>query len=319
MNRDTVRSGAIVLAIFCFVGCAQGEDAQGPQPLIPDTPDGTIEVVARHLAQHDPGILWEALPDGYRTDINDLTAEFAAKMDAELYDRSFALLRSAVEVLQDKQSLILGSQTVTATGIDVEQLEHGTSSGLAAMHVLLTSQIVTLEGLAGIDWKVFLDTTGAQLLQVADTAADNEDVVENPFAALRELSVETVTVADDRAVVRLTSGERPPEEIQLTRVEDRWVPSELAEEWPQYVAEARAGLDELTPEKIAEAKPQAVMALTMAEGIVQQVAAIETSEEFDKMMGPMVESVMGSLAMLPQMTSDEPAEDSPDPATEPDE
>jgi hypothetical protein len=306
MNRDTVRSCAIILAILCSVSCARGDDAQAPQPLIPDTPDGTIEVVARHLAEHDPGIVWEALPASYRADIDDLTAQFAAKMDAELYNRSFALLRSAVEVLQDKQALILGSETVTGTGIDVEQLERGTTSGLAAMHVLLTSRIVTLEGLAGIDWKVFLDTTGAQLLQVADNAAGDENLEEDPFAALRELSVETVNVTDDRAVVRVTSGERPPEEIELTRVEGRWMPSELVEKWPEHVAEARAGLDELTPEQIAEIKPQAMMGLAMAEGIVQQVAAVETSEDFDAMMGPMVESVMGSLAILAKAAPSEP-------------
>jgi hypothetical protein len=312
MSRLLDRFALTLLVSVLVLGCARRADTVAPEPLLPETPDGTVLAVAKHLADHDPGILWEALPPSYRTDINDLTRAFAAAMDAELYDRSMALLRRAVEVLQEKQPIILRSQTVAGSGVDVAALERGMTGALAAGHALLTSPVATLEGLGAIDWQKFLSTTGGQLMTLADgaPAAGAEAPAEQPLAMLRGLKVETVSTTGDAAVLRLTSGDREPKEIKLTRVEGRWVPTEMAEQWPQKVAEAKAKLAELTPERFAELKPQALMGLAMAEGFVGQVAAIQTPEEFDAAVGPMIEAVMGNLAFLPQGGTEEetPAE-----------
>ncbi|MCU0234714.1 MAG: hypothetical protein MUE90_11880 [Thermoanaerobaculales bacterium] len=312
MSRLLDRFALTLLVSVLVLGCARRADTVAPEPLLPETPDGTVLAVAKHLADHDPGILWEALPPSYRTDINDLTRAFAAAMDAELYDRSMALLRRAVEVLQEKQPIILRSQTVAGSGVDVAALERGMTGALAAGHALLTSPVATLEGLGAIDWQKFLSTTGGQLMTLADgaPAAGAEAPAEQPLAMLRGLKVETVSTTGDTAVLRLTSGDREPKEIKLTRVEGRWVPTEMAEQWPQKVAEAKAKLAELTPERFAELKPQALMGLAMAEGFVGQVAAIQTPEEFDAAVGPMIEAVMGNLAFLPQGGTEEetPAE-----------
>ncbi len=312
MHRLLDRFAMTLLVSVLVLGCARRADTVAPEPLLPETPDGTVLAVAKHLADHDPGILWEALPASYRTDINDLTRTFAATMDAELYNRSMALLRRTVEVLQEKQPIILASQTVTGTGVDVAALERGMTGALAAGHALLTSPVATLEGLSAIDWKQFLGTTGGTLMTLADAtpAAGAETEAEQPLAMLRGLKVETVSTTGDAAVLRLTSGDREPKEIKLTRVEGRWVPTEMAEQWPQKVAEAKAKLAELTPERFAELKPQALMGLAMAEGFVGQVAAIQTPEQFDAAVGPMIEAVMGNLAFLPQggMEDETPAE-----------
>jgi hypothetical protein len=312
MHRLLDRFAVTLLFSVLVLGCARRADTVAPQPLLPETPDGTVLAVAKHLADHDPGILWEALPASYRTDITDLTRAFAGAMDAELYDRSMALLRRTVEVLQEKQPIILASRTVTGTGVDVAALERGMTGALAAGHALLTSPVATLEGLGAIDWKPFLGTTGAQLMALADAtpAAGAEEAAEQPLAMLRSLEVATVSATADAAVLRLSSGDREPKEIKLTRVEGRWVPTEMAEQWPQRVAEAKAKLAELTPERFAELKPQALMGLAMAEGFVGQVAAIQTPEQFDAAVGPMIEAVMGNLAFLPQGGMDDapPAE-----------
>jgi hypothetical protein len=320
MPHAAARFAATVLSTVFILGCAREAVTVAPEPLIPDTPDGTVRAVARHLADHDPSILWEALPETYRTDINELTRAFAAKMDAELYNRSMALARRTVEVLQDKQALILGSQTVASTGVDVAEVERGMNGGLAVAHALLSSEITTLEGLGAVDWSGFLSGTGSQLMVLADNAApaaEPEAAGEDLFATLRNLTVETVSISEDSAVLRITAADEEPEEVALTRVEGRWVPADMAAEWPQKVAEARARLEELTPEKIAELKPQAMFGLAMAEAFVEQMAAIESSEQFDAAVGPMLQSVMGSLAFAPPPAGEAPpADDEPAQAVE---
>ncbi len=77
----------------------------------------------------------------------------------------------------------------------------------------------------------------------------------------------------------------------MTQVEDRWVPARWPKQWDAKVAEARTTLEEITPEKMQEMKGQAMFGFAMAEGFVQQLSTIETSEEFDATMGPMIEGI----------------------------
>jgi hypothetical protein len=52
--------------------------------------------------------------------------------------------------------------------------------------------------------------------------------------------------------------------------------------------------------------------LAMAEAFVEQMAAIESSEQFDAAVGPMLQSVMGSLALAPPPAGEAPpADDEP--------
>lgn len=296
MQHVVARSIVTLLVSILVLGCAREAVTVGPEPLIPDSPDGTVRAVAKHLVEHDPGILWEALPESYRSDINELTVSFAAKMEPELYNRSMELARHAVEVLQDKQSIILGSSLVASSGVDAGELDRGMSSGLAAAHALLSSEISNLSGLAAVDWQGFLSATGGQIMRIADGAGSDAEADESSLAMLRDITVEHLTTTDDTAVLRITAGDKPPEEVELTRVEGRWVPTELAQEWQEKVAEARARLEELTPERIAELKPQAMFGLAMAEAFVEQIAAIQSPEEFDAAIAPMFEAVMGSFA-----------------------
>ena len=91
-----------------------------------------------------------------------------------------------------------------------------------------------------------------------------------------------------------------PVEFQLVRVEDRWIPADVASQWPQVVASARERMQSMTPEEVAGIAMQVSIGLGVAEGIVEQIAAIESVEEFDAAMGAMLESVMGTVtAMMP--------------------
>lgn len=298
------------LCLFClaaFSGCAaESNGTVAPAQSIPDTPDGTVAAVAETLADGHPEVLWQALPESYRNDLTELTRTFAGKMDPQLYDRSLAVLRRAVEVLQDKQQLILDSETVAMSGADRERAEQTMGSFLGIAQTLLNSEITTLEGLGNVDWEQYLATTGASLMEQARKIKLEED--EDPMAGLRTLQAEVLESTADTATLRLTMEGEEPEEVEMTRVEGRWVPTELAEEWSEKMAEARQGLAEMSPEKMDEVKGQAMMGLAMAEGMIEQVAAVETAEEFDALIGPMLEAVMGSVAQAMPQQEEAPAE-----------
>jgi hypothetical protein len=307
-----------VFACVVALGCAQEAEIIAAQPAIPATPDGTIMAVAQSLADNHPEIFWEALPESYRADINGLTTSFAAKMDPELYDRSMALTLKFIDVIQSKQGIILASKTVQNTGADVAAIEARMTPTLAVVRTFFGSDISTLAGLAAIDWQAYLAGTGAQLMAQADAipAVEGKD----PFVLFDSLKVEVLEQTGDTARLRVTATGEDPEEVTLTRVENRWVPSEMAEQWQAKVAEAHARLDELTPEKVQELKGQAMFGLAMAEGFVTQLSTIETSEEFDATVGPMLQGLMRNIGnLMPEAAGDDDSEseiEEPEPATE---
>lgn len=302
-------SRPILLVLVCCIalGCAQETEIDAAQPTLPSSPDGTIEVIALNLADNHPEILWEAMPESYRADINEITALFAAKMDPELYDRSMALALNFVDVIQSKQDIILASNTVAGTGVDVAEIEARMGPSLAITRTFFASEVSTLAGLAAIDWQQYLAGTVAQLMAQADAieAVEGED----PFLLLDTLEVEVLDETGDTALLRITAGDEEPEEVAMTRVENRWVPTEMAEQWDAKVAEARTALEELTPEKVQEMKGQAMFGLAMAEGFVTQLATIETSEEFDATVGPMLQGILGGMGSFMPGDSDDDYED----------
>ena len=285
----------VIFAFVCLValGCAQETEIIAAQPTIPATPDGTVMAVAQNLADNHPEILWEALPASYRTDITELTQLFATKMDPEVYDRAMAITLSMVDVIQAKQSIILASETMAGTGVDVAAVEARMTQTLQIARTFFSSEISTLTGLGALDWQQYLAGTVSQLMTQADAIEAEEG--QDPFLLFDSVEIEVLEQTSNTARLRITVPDEEPEEVTLTLIEDRWVPAELAEQWDAKVMEARTSLEEITPEKIQEMKGQAMFGFTMAEGFVQQLSMIESSEEFDATMGPMIAGLMGNI------------------------
>ena len=291
MNRLTSTFGVLLLTL----GFAQHADTAVPGTTLPETPDGTVVVIAQQLLDHNPEIIWEALPKSYRTDINEITSAFAEKMDPEVYNRAFSLVMRAVEVLDDRKDIILASETFRSSGADGDEIRMGLANTQAYIKTMKASDIATLEGLGKVDWRQFLATTGAQMLEHAESIETDDG--DNPLDDLKTLKVETLDLSDDRATLRISSEDHEPEEVEMARVEGRWIPADLAGEWPKQNAEIRRLLAEYTPEEMAAKKTQIMMFFGMADGLIEQIASLQTPEEFDAAIGPMLAPFMGAASM----------------------
>jgi hypothetical protein len=277
--------------LIAAAGCARTADSVVQQPTLPDSPDGTVVAVAEALQDNHAEILWIALPESYQNDITEITHEFAGKMDPAIYDRAFALVIRAIEVLDDRKDVILGSETFKSTGADAEDIRTGLNSAQMFTQALKSSEVATLGGLGSIDWGQFLATTGSEILENA--AALETEGGDSPLDELESLTVETLEISDDRATLRISSAEHEPEDVEMVRVEGRWIPAEMADEWPEFVQDAREGLAEMTPENMAAQETQIMMVFGMADGFIEQVASLQTPEEFDAAIGPMLAPLMG--------------------------
>jgi len=271
---------------------------------LPDSPDGTIKAVFESLADKHPEVLWHALPASYQNDINEVTHAFANKMDAELWDTTFTLVKKAAGVLRDKKQYILESSFMDAAGDESVRIEGNWDTVLAVLDDLFSSEISKLDNLKTIDWEQYLKTTGTRIMgRAADisTAKTAEEPDEDVIAKLRQTTVETVSREGNVATVKVSAPGEDPEEISLTLVEGRWVPTEMADEWDEGVAEAKEKIAEISEEEIAEGKMQAMMMFGMADAVLDQLAAVNSKEELEQVIQGVLGPFMGMGGEEPQI------------------
>jgi hypothetical protein len=264
---------------------------------LPDSPDGTVRAVFEALADRHPEILWQALPPTYQKDISDVTHAVADKIDPELWDAAFGLGTKATGVLRDKKEYFLSSSMMNAAGAEKERVEGNWDTAVAALDSFFSSELSQLENLKTMDWERFLSTTVVAIMdRVSEIEAQKEGGGEDIQAKLRNTTVETVSLDGDLATVKISTPDEDPEEVDLTRVEGRWVPTEMAEDWDQKMADAKQRIGEVTEEEMAEAKMQVMMVFGMVEAALDQLAAVSSQEEFDQAIQGLLGPFMGMAA-----------------------
>jgi hypothetical protein len=265
---------------------------------IPGSPDGTVRAVSAALADRHPEVLWQALPPRYQKDITELTHAFAGRMDPAVWDAAFGLGRKAAGILRDKKALFLDSEMLQATGDDRRRIEDGWDSVVSVLDSFFSSDVTRLETLKTIDWERYLSTTGRQLMsQAAEVSkARGDNAYEREFAnKLQQTKVELVSRDGDQATVRMTAPGEEPEELPLTRVENRWVPTGMAADWDVKVAAAREKLASLTEEEVAQGSAQAMAVIGMADAMLTELEGVESAEQLDEKLQGLFGPLLGGF------------------------
>lgn len=278
---------------------------------IPDTPDGTVKVVAEELANRHPEVLWQALPPSYQKDVAELTHAFAARMDPTVWTAAFGLGRKTADLLRDKKTIILSSSMLESAGDNRQHLEDGWDPMVSVLDGFFSSDVARLDALKTMDWEHYLQTTGRDLMNRAAEAskASGEDSFDRDFSQkLKKTKIEVVSQEGDQATLLVSAPDEQPEELKLTRVEGRWVPSDMAADWDREIADAKQKLATLSDEEIQQQSMQAMMAIGMVDGMLTELESVETSEQFEQaiqgFLGPFLGGNMGEGFMPDPSTSD---------------
>jgi len=280
-----VTAGALLLT-----GCGKKAE-EAATVTIPDAPDNAIQTVITEFAKGNGGILWQAMPASYQSDVNTLAQLAGSKIDPELYDSSFATIARLAEVIDQQQVLILNSSVMQGRSAEeMAELEAALPSIVGLLGAITSSELASSTGLLNFNGQDFFDTTVSQFTQYAETLgqlAGEESMLSNYMN-----TVVTVVEADDLQATLLTTvpGKEPLEQV-FTKVEQRWVPSEMASDWSSEIAEAKAELDATFIEDMAAQKPQIMSVLAMIDGVLAQIAAAENQQQFDQ-------SLQGAILMM---------------------
>lgn len=310
MNR-IARSIALVTlgAAFTLTACDKKEEAAAPgatpaagsaaKPATPApapapaTADAAMKALMDGIIAKKPQAAWDFLPASYQKDVTGLVQEIGGKVDAELYNKAFAVLNKALGVLKTKKDFLLKSpmvaQALQNPMLPPGAVEKNWDAVVTMLGTLAASELSKAENLKSLDVGKFLSGTGAQLMgQGFDLA---KAAGQDPTAALAGFKAEIVKTEGDKATVKITApGGGTPKDEEFVKVEGKWIPAEMAAEWKQEMEKAKSELGAI-PAQMAEAKAMAMPVLTQVEGTLDKLAAANSQAEFDA-------ALMGALAAM---------------------
>jgi hypothetical protein len=288
MNRRLL-SLAGALALTSLLACTAGGAADPPA-----TADQAVTVVARGLAANRPEVLWQALPESYRRDVTSLVHEAAASHDADVWTKTFGVLRKVTRVLGEKRDLILAHPLLVARVAEQPELRQSWDDVVGLFGVLVDSELADPEKMRTLDVERFLAGTGARVLErlrPASTTLGAHDDRVGRLRTIAEVEATLVESAGDTARVRIAQPGEETIEENFVRVEGRWIPERLARTWPEKIAEAREKVKEEAGEPTDKAAT--LMQLGMVEGVLDSLLAAKTPEEFNAVLGPAMGMVLG--------------------------
>jgi hypothetical protein len=164
------------------------------------------------------------------------------------------------------------------------------------IHAITSSELASVAGMINFNGQSFCDTTVSKFAEYTKALGDlaGESLVLSDYTN----AVVSIVASDELQATLLTSipGQVPQEQV-FTKIEGRWVPMEMANGWAAQMAEATASLEAISPESVASQKPQMMGILTMIDGVLTQIAAAETQEQFDQSLQGAMMPLMGLMMM----------------------
>ncbi|MEM7790459.1 MAG: hypothetical protein AAF546_03570 [Verrucomicrobiota bacterium] len=264
----------------------------------PDTPEAAIKMIAGEISKGDMGVIWEAMPATYQSDVNEIVALASTKLDPEIYDKTFTFFDRLADVADKQKNFIFNTQLGgEQPPEEKEKMENALPSVIALIKGLAGSEISTVEGLKTFDGQAFFDTTVSKMAEQLEEIAKLSGETEFSMSDLSEVAVSVVESEGDQATLELKV---PNEESQIesfTKVEGRWVPTEMADGWVQSIADAKAEIEGVSVEEMAANKPQLLSVFAMLDGVLTQIDSAETQEQFDQALQGAMMPLMGLMMM----------------------
>lgn len=261
-------------------------------------PDETIRFAAKSIGENHPEVVWQLLPKSYQADVNDLIVEFAGKMDAELWNTSFNVTKKLTKVLAEKKDFILNHPLIKNNPkVPKDDISKNWQNGVELLSTLVNSDISNLDNLKKPNVEKFLtDTVGKLMKQAAAiSAATPDDKYAEGITKITQSKVTLVEKDDDSATIKVETAGEEPEEEDLVKVEGRWVPEKMAEEWKESMEKAKAGLGQISAADLAAVKGQVMPIMTMVEGSLDKMLAAKSQDDFDDAANELQGMVLGMV------------------------
>ncbi|MGE3173534.1 MAG: hypothetical protein AB7O97_13000 [Planctomycetota bacterium] len=285
-----------VAAIALFATAAIGQVAPTPPPApqaetraAPTGPRSAERQMADLLAEVQQGngeALWRQLPPSYRDDVERLVRAFGARVDAQVYDRSMALVGRLARVGAAQRERFFATPLLRAS-LESEpelagQRRLAFDAVVRVLQELGDGPLRDVDGLQQFDGAVFAAGPGSSLLRSVLRIAEERGI--DTAAALADTHIATVRDGADRATLRMTADGEPAQLVTLVCVEGHWLPQALAQGWDRAMARANAAVAAMPETPDQRTRAQARMVLDVFGTLLKGLEDADTQAEFDAAM-----------------------------------
>ena len=116
-----------------------------------------------------------------------------------------------------------------------------------------------------------------------------------PILSYEDAVVSLVDGGDLSATLEIKLPNSVTESAVFSKVDNCWVPQDLAVNWTSQIEQARAQLGAVDPIQLAQQKPQKLNIIAMVVGVLTQIEGAETQEQFDQALRGALVPLMGLL------------------------
>ena len=276
-----------VSGLVLVAGCGKPKAAK--------TPDKVVTQIAKAVQNNQPEVIFQALPASSQKDINSVVSEAAKKMDAELWNAGHDLMKNVVKVAGKQKKLLLQSKML-ANNPQKDEISKDWDNAIKSISTLLDSDFTNIKKLRNADMAKMLATSGAAIMKQATAVKSNSEVSET-LAKLKSIKATMVSQDGDSAKVKIEAEGEEAEEIDFVKIEDKWIPKEIADSFAAKVKAAReniAKIDFNSPDG-KKMKEMVMKQIKVADDMLKTAEKAKTKEELDGiLMGMMMQIMMSS-------------------------
>ncbi|MCH2213365.1 MAG: hypothetical protein MK110_18855 [Fuerstiella sp.] len=291
-------------ALLLTTGCGEDTPEQpvsvsqpAPVEVVPDkdTAESAVQAVIDGLSAGKANVVWKALPVGYQQDVNTVVQTFGNAMDPTQWKQIHGVVAQIHSVLSTKADFIVNVPFIQESG-------QSESLGNTIPHITgLLKTIMDhtdLESLKQFEGGKFFAGPASNLIgQLDELSKLSPDGV--ALSSLKDARIETISSADDTATLKITNplNSTESEEVDFVKVDDRWIPADLASGWDKSIADATATLSQLPTSAEENAIMVSVMT-SMVIGALQPLEAAEDQEQFNRAVEQMQAGIGGMLGPM---------------------
>ncbi len=298
--------GTMSLGAIIFTGCGQSSDSNdasaspgASEAELSGSPEVAVQAIAHALGEGEGGVLWQAMPASYQSDVTEVVRLAGTKLDAEIYDKIFAMLDRTVNVADQQKEFMFNTSLGSAPS--AEEIEKFRAAWPSVVHLVTTltqSSLASTEGLQSFDGQAFFSDTVSAVLKDMDALSQlNPGEDQATLSEYKNAEVVYIEGTDTEATLQMDLPDGSSETETFVKIEDRWVPKEMADDWETSMANARLKLEAINPEQIAQQKPQIMSVFAMMDGVLTQIENAETQEQFDQALQGAMMPIMGLMMM----------------------
>jgi SLA1 homology domain 1, SHD1 len=288
---------------------SQTKPAKAVAPALAAEPGATIAIPAKldaqqfcdfvlnHVKQDKMIVIWDAMPPGYQRDIQEIVGLALQKVDPSMIQPVMQVRDNVIKVLRTKREFILGNAMVKMAMPDQAVVAKVYDPAIDLVEAYLSKELVEVSKAKSNELRTLLESYLSNISKKAaavEAAIPAGSPTANAYQATnwKNFTYKVESISSDSALLMLEIPNQKAQKIELTQVEDRWVPVELAKDWDKKMAEVKDELEKLTPEKIAQAKQGIQMPLAVVNTVLGSLLAANDQASFDQAIG-------GIVGMLP--------------------